>query len=314
MKLTLARRPSHLVAAVVASLVLIAAAASTASAVTIGFKSFRTSVDVDLKLTEHTEFDGVRSGCYAPFEKWSYDYGLDIDSTPTRKSKSTLATTTVQPLVPKGTGTTYAFGAKGSFKQNSSNASWELTTKDPAPCSAAPPAPDWASSPTCKKISERVGAALIESGTEGTKEGDGILQIIRTRTAKPNPFGKSIGASCYRTLHNLETSFYDAEVGIGLKSTIITMPIPDLVEKLRDIGTGGPKERPSFKVRLRFWSKCNNYNMSPQGPIDTSFVQSPFSLPHQFLGSFNGEAERSKCTLSGSGWLKVTREGKVTRL
>ncbi|MBJ7354726.1 MAG: hypothetical protein JHC98_07865 [Thermoleophilaceae bacterium] len=314
MKTTFARRPAHLVAALVASLLLIAAAASTASAVTIGFKSFKTSIDVDLKLTEHTEFNGQRAGCFAPYEKWSHDYGLDIDSTPTRKSKSTKAITTVQPLVPKGTGTTYAFGAKGSFKQSSSNASWELTTQNPANCPAATAVPSWATSPTCKKISERVGASLIESGTEGTKEGDGILQIIRTPKAKPMPFGKSIGASCYRTLHSLETSFYDAEVGIGTTSTIITMPIPDLVEKLRDIGTGGAKERPSFKVRLRFWSVCNNYNMSPQGPIEPNWTKSPFTLPHQFLGAFNGEPERSKCTLSGSGWLKVTREGKVTRV
>lgn len=314
MKTVIARRPAHIFAALLASLVFIAAAASTASAVTIGFKSFKTSIDVQLNLTEHTEWNGERPGCFAPYEKWSYDYGLDIDSTPSKKSKSTLATTTVQPLIPKGTGTTYAFGAPGSFKQSSSNASWELTTANPANCPTAPAVPGWATSPTCKKISERVGASLIESGAEGTKEGDGMLQIIRTPKAKPMPFGKSIGASCYRTLHNLDTSFYDAEVGITLKSTIITMPIPDLVEKLRDIGTGGASERPSFKVRLRFWSKCNNYNMSPQGPIDTGFSMSPFSQPHQFLGSFNGESERSKCTLSGSGWLKVRREGKVTRL
>lgn len=314
MKSDLAHRPLRIALALLAAVLMTAAAASTASAVMIGFSSYRASIDVDLKLTEHTEFNGVRDGCFAPFEKWSYDYGLDIDSTPTKKSKATLATATVQSLVPKGTGTTYAFGAPGSFKQSASNASWELTTKNPASCNGTPAVPDWASSPTCKKISERVGAALTETGTEGTKDGDGMLQIIRTPKAKPMPFGKSIGSSCYRTLHNLETSFYDAEVGIALKSTIITMPIPDLKEKLRDIASGGPKERPSFKVRLRFWFKCNNYNMSPQGPIDTSFNESPFSLPHQFLGSFNGEPERSKCTLSGSGWLKVTREGRTRRV
>jgi hypothetical protein len=311
---TFARRPAHILAALLAVVLLIAAAASTASATTIGFKSFKTSVDVQLDLTEHTEFNGERAGCYAPYEKWSHDYGLHIDSTPTKKSKTTLGTTTIQTLVPKGTGTTYAFGAKGSFKQSDSNASWELTTANPGNCDAAPPVPDWASSPTCKKVSERVGAALIETGTDGTKEGDGMLQIIRTPKAKPIPFGKSIGESCYRTLHNTETSFYDAEVGISTTSTIITMPIPDLVDKLRDIGSGGAKAHPSFKVRLRFWSACNNFNMSPQGPIDTSWTKSPFTQPHQFLGAFDGEPERSKCTLSGSGWLKVTREGKTLRV
>lgn len=300
--------------ATLASLLLVAGAASTASAVTIGFKSFKTSIDVDLKLTEHTEFDGVREGCFAPFEKWSHDYTLDIDSTPTSKSKSTLATTTVQSLIPLGTGTSYAFGAKGSFKQSSSNASWELTTQNPANCPAATAVPGWATSPTCKKINERVGAVLVETNTEGGNAGDGVLQIIRTRKAKPNPFGASIGESCYRTLHNTDTSFFDAEVGISTTSTIIHMPIPDLVEKLRDIGSGGAKERPGFKVRLRFWSMCNNYNMSPQGPIDTKWTKTPYSLPHKFLGAFNGEPERSKCTLSGSGWLKVRREGKVTRV
>lgn len=314
MKLTSARRPARVVVALIASLMLVAAATSTASAVTIGFKSFKTSIDVDLKLTQHTEWNGERAGCFAPFEKWSHDYTLDIDSTPTRKSKVTNATATYQQLTPEGTGTTYSFGAPGSFKQSSSNASWELTTKNAASCGETPPVPSWATSPTCKKISERVGASMIESGAEGTKEGDGMLQIIRTPKAKPNPFGKSIGASCYRTLHDLSTVFADTEIGIALKSTIITVPIPGFKDELRDLALGGAKSRPSFKQRIRFWSVCNNFNMTPQTVWKPDWTKSDFTQPHQFLGSFGGEAERSVCKLSGSGWVKVTREGKVTRL
>lgn len=314
MNYAIARRRVKFVAALLASLALIVSAASVASAVTIGFKSFQVSIDVDLNLTEHTEWNGERSGCFAPYEKWSHDFTVDIDSSPGRKTHPTRARATVQQLVEDGTGTTPSYGAKGSFVQSSSNGSWELTTTNPASCGETPPVPDWATSPTCKKTSERVAATLVESGATGTANGDGILQLYRTPRAKPNPFGKSIGASCYRTLHDLETAFADAEFGITEKSTIIQLPIPDLKEKLTDIGRGGAKSHPKFKVRLRIWSLCNNVNLRPTTAEKPGWVKSPFSQPHQFLGSFNGEPERTKCNLGGSGWLTVRRESKVQRL
>lgn len=298
--------------AVIAVLVSVyAVSAQEAGAVRIGIKSFKTSIDVRLGMIEHTKFRGEREGCFAPFENWDYRYNIDIDSKPRKKSKVTKGTTTIFMAQDNGTGTTPSYGDKGSFKQAASNASWDLTVANPSSCPAAPPVPEWATSPTCKKISERVSATLVESGTEGTKEGDGQLILTRVRKARPNPIGASIGASCYRTLHDLATEYADAEVGIALKSTILTIPIPDLKDKLIDISRGGAKSRPSFRVKIRHTASCNDFGMFPRTAAKPDFLKSPFSQPHQFLGSFDGDPSRSVCSLVSSGSVVVRREGKV---
>ena len=46
------------------------------------------------------------------------------------------------------------------------------------------------------------------------------------------------------------------------------------------------------------------------GPSD-NFVLSPFSQPHNALGSFNGEPDKSICTIEGKGIAIIRREGPV---
>ena len=60
-------------------------------------------------------------------------------------------------------GVTPNYGAKGSFTQFSKGAPWTLQTAEPGGLQQATrwPSPAWATSPTCKKISERVEATLL---------------------------------------------------------------------------------------------------------------------------------------------------------
>lgn len=285
----------------------------SAGAVIIGLTSFKTSIDVDLKLTEHTKWTGERAGCFAPYENWDLKYNLDIDSRPTRNSKIVSGTTSLMSIE-EGSGTSFSFGAKNSFKQNSSNASWELQTQNPADCPAATLVPSWATSPTCKKISERVMASLTETKSEGTDPGDGIVQIVRVRKAKPAASPTRIGDSCYRTLHDLSAGVQDAEVGITPRETMLTVPVARLKQKLENLADGGAKSRPSFRIKVRYWSVCNFFGITPQTASRPGFAPSPFSTAHMFLGGFNGEPDRSICTLSGGGTITVRREGKVSRI
>ena len=303
-----------LLAVIAAVASVYAISAQDAGAVRIGIKSFKTSIDVNLGVIQHSKWTGERPGCFAPYENWDLRYNLDVDSKPRKKSKIISGKTTIYAALDDATGTTPSYGDKGSFKQAGSDASWDLTLNNPAGCPAAPAVPEWATSPTCKKISERVSATLIESKSEGTSEGDGLLQLVRVRKAKPNPFGASIGPSCYRTLHDLATPYVDAEAGIALKSTILTIPVPNLKDKLIDLAKGGAKSRPSFKIKIRYTASCNSFGMFPRTAEKSDWTKSPFTQPHQFLGSFNGEAERSTCSLVGSGSAVVRREGKVTSI
>lgn len=298
---------------VLIAILLSAVCASTAGAVRIGLTTFKTSIDVDLKLTQHTKFTGERPGCFASYENWDLQYVLDIDSKPSRKSKIANGTSTVTPF-DEGSGVTFSYGAKNSFKQSSKNASWELQLTNPPNCPEASKPESWVVSPTCKKISERVIATLIETKSEGTSEGDGMLQLLRSPKAKPTLGGASIGPSCLRTLHDPVFGMQDANVGITLKETVLDVPVPDLKQRLAKLAEGDAGEHPSFKIKIRYWSRCSFAGISPHTAEVPNFSPQPFSQPHQWWGSFNADGSNSLCTLSGSGTVTVRREGKVTRI
>lgn len=303
--------------ALLVAVVSLAFAAGPAEAVVVGVKAFKTSIDVRLNVTEHSIWHGIRPGCFAPQEDFDIRYHVTIDSTPTRKSKIKMGRTA---LTAGSYGVTPNYGDRRSFEQFSTAGQWTLETQYPAGCGTepAPPPPAWATSPTCKRIKERVSASLSQNTindpndpTSNVGSDDGVLLIFRTPRAKPTVNGASIGDSCLRTLHNIDAIGADSLVNIGLKDTFISVPVPNLQSKLSRLSRGSRKSRPSFRVPIKVSGTCNAMKMVPStGPSD-NFFPSPFSHPHNALGSFNGEPDKSICTIAGSGVAVVRREGAV---
>lgn len=303
--------------ALLAAVLGLALTAGSAGAVVISLDTFKTSIDVRLNITEHSIWNGIRPGCFAPQENFDIRYHLSIDSTPTRKSKIKNGTAT---LTGGSFGVTPSYGDRRSWEQFSTPGQWTLETQYPAGCGTepAPPPPAWATTPACKSIKERVSASLSQNTvndpsdpTSNLSSDDGALIIFRTPRAKPTVNGASIGDSCLRTLHDVSPMGADSIVNIGLKDSFITVPVPNLDVKLKRLTRGSSRSRPSFRVPIKISGNCNAMEMKPyNGPSD-NFVATPFSQPHNALGSFNGEADKSICTIAGSGVAIVRRTGKV---
>lgn len=293
--------------------------AGSAGAVAISLKTFKTSIDVRLNVTEHSIWNGIRPGCFAPQESFDIKYHLTIDSTPTRKSTIKMGTAS---LTAASFGVTPNYGDKRSFEQFSTPGAWTLETNYPAGCGTepAPPPPPWATTPSCKHIKERVSAALLQNTindpsdpTSNLGSDDGALVIYRSPRAKPTVNGASVGDSCFRTLHDVDPMGADSLVNIGLKDTFISVPIRNLNSKLSRLSRGSRKSRPSFRVPIKISGNCNAMKMTPSNGPSDGFVLTPFSQPHNALGSFNGEPDKSICTIAGSGIAIVRREGPVVR-
>ncbi len=290
-----------------ASLAFVAAAASTASAAVGSLETYKVEIDVSLSVSERSIWNGIYPGCFAPQEKFDQTYKLEIDSKPGRKSKIKAGTAT---LFPGTFGTTNSYGARSSFRQSAKSGPWELQVANPAGCnSAAAPVPSWATSPTCKKISERVSATL--SGSSDAGSSDGWLVIRRGPKASPASRGGSIGASCYRTLHNVDFPGVNQVFEVGLKDSFIQVPVPNLRQKLEKLTNGSSSSRPSFKIPIKLSGDCNNAKMSPQTDLKDSWSPLFGSLPHQALGYIGSEYNRSVCMVSGSGSATVRRVAAV---
>lgn len=308
-----ARRSLALLAAVLGLAII----AGPASAAVISAKAFKTSIDVRLNITEHSIWRGIRPGCFAPQEDFDIKYHMTIDSTPTKKSKIKIGKAA---LTAASFGVTPNYGARRSFEQFSTPGQWVLETQYPAGCGSepAPPPPPWATSPTCTSIKERVSASLSQNTindpsdpTSNLGSDDGALILTRTPRTKPTINGASVGDSCHRTLHNVDPMGADSHVNIGLRDTFISVPIPNLQAKLKRISKGVRKSRPSFRVPIKVSGNCNGMKMIPSNGPSDNFTFTPFSQPHNALGSFNGEPDKSICTIAGSGIAIVRREGPV---
>jgi len=296
------------------------AAAAPASAVTRTVTTFRTTIDVDLSLTEKSHWQGIREGCFAPAENFDATYEIDIDSTP--KGKASKVRAGGASILNETHGASTTFGDVGSFRQRMVSAPWELQTAYPpgADCGPdpAPAPPPWATSPTCKPVSERVLASLIpNSGTaeDGSTVGgiEGSLLLTRGRKASVASPGGTMGARCLRTLHAIDGVGRESEIAIGLRSTFIQVPVPGLRSKLLKLAKGGKDARPSFTIEIRVGGDCNAMTMKPSiGPRE-DFVRTPFSQPMQALGAFNGEQGRTACLISGTGRAVVRRVSPAAR-
>lgn len=291
--------------------------ASPAHAVAQLLQTFKTSIDVKLDVTERSIWEGIRPGCYAPQENFDMSYQLRVDSRPNdKKSKikeGTAALTSVS------FGVTPSYGDKKSFRQFSTASPWTLETQYPADCSGtAPPPPAWAVTPQCKRINERVEANLLQNTINDPDDpasarpsDDGVLLLVRTPRAAPTINGASIGDPCYRTFHDMTAVTADSLMAIDLNSTVISIPIPNLQKKLSRLADGSRKSRPSFRVAIRVSGNCNSMRMRPSNGPNLDFVATPFSQPHNALGSFNGDASKTQCMISGAGSATVRREGAV---
>lgn len=304
--------------ALLAALLGLAVAAPSAGATVLPLQTFKTSIDVRLNVTEHSIWQGIRAGCYAPAENFDMRYHLSVDSTP--RGKRSKIKQGVTSLTAGSFGVTPSYGDKRSFEQFSSPGQWELETQYPSGCGTepAPAPPAWAVSPGCKAVKERVSATLSQNTindpsdpTSNLPSDDGALVIVRTPRAKPTVGGASIRESCVRTLHDVAPMGADSYVNVGLKDTFISVPIPNLQAKLSRLAKGSSGSHPSFRVPIKVSGTCNAMQMRPSNGPHPDFVATPFSQPHEALGTFNGEADRTVCTIAGSGIAVVRREGKV---
>lgn len=291
---------------------VLATPSSAPAVVTMGAVStYPVAVDVELDLTEKSHWQGIRPGCFAPHENFDVTYNLKLDSRPGAQAQIVPGIANVSPV---SYGSSPSYGAKSSFRQWSSGNPWELETQYPDPdCGQAPAPPDWATSPTCKKINERVSATLLandydEAGKTGFN-GDGIVLVTRTPKAKPTANGADMGASCYRTLHDIDPRGRHSLIEISLKSTVIEIPVPKMRDKLKALAKGSKKARPSFRLPVSVSGDCKAMRMRPTVGDDPDFSESSFSQPHQALGSFNGEPGKSACMISGTGSVTVRRAG-----
>lgn len=288
--------------------------AASAGAVVTSVSTFKTSIDVKLDFDETSNWQGIHSGCYAPQEEFDMEYGLHIDSTPHSKSKIKAG---VASLTGASFGVTPNYGDKGSFRQSSGTTPWTLQTQYPAGCGGtAPPVPSWATSPGCKKISERVEATLLQSDIDDPDSNlgsvtDGTLMLIRTPKAKPTVFGANIGASCYRTFHDIYPKGLESRAEISLKSTILSVPVPRLESKLSKIAKGSDGSKPSFTIPIKISGSCAAMQMSPSIGPHPDFSEIALSLPHQALGSVNGDASKTTCYVHGKGRAIIRRVGPV---
>jgi hypothetical protein len=295
-------------------LLLFAFAASMAGATVSLLTTFKTEIDVKLKVSQHSGWNGIRPGCFAPQESFDTTITAKLDSSPSSKSKIKAGTTS---LMPGSFGTTASYGAKNSFVQSAKSGMWDLQVQNPASCDTpAPPVPSWAVSPTCKKISERVWGSIIQHDTDGdatsqAKLTDGSLLIMRVPKFSSKDRGKSIGDGCLRSLREVRGSGVDAEVDFMKQNTYVQVPIPRLQSKLDGLTKGGARGRPSFKINIKIGGDCNAMTMSPSIGENPSFQQLIGSSPHQALGSVDGDFSKSPCTVSGSGRAIVRRVGKV---
>lgn len=312
-RIALAHRNRLLATLAIAAFAL-AATATSAGAVAFGLSTFKTSIDVKLDITENSEWKGIRPGCFAPAEEFGMNYKLNIDSRPKKSSK---IKTGVASLTGASFGVTPNYGAKGSFKQSGKPEQWTLQTQFPAGCSGSPPPPPpWASSPQCKKISERVYATLRQSDIKDpdVQDGsvlDGTLVLMRVKKASTASLGASIGNPCHRTLQDVYPEGIQSFLGISLKSTVIEVPVPLLRRKLEKLAKGSDKSRPDFDIPIRLAGDCDSMRMTPYTGPDPDFRADRIGTPHQALGDSQGKEANSLCHIGGRGRATVTRVGPV---
>lgn len=293
--------------------------ATPAHAVATVLQTFKTSIDVKLDVTERSIWEGIRPGCYAPQENFDMTYQMRLDSRPDDK-KSEIKNGKAA-LTPASFGVTPSYGDRKSFRQYSSASPWTLETQYPAGCegAGAPPAPPaWAVSPGCKRINERVEASLVQDSVNDPDDpsssplsDNGSLVIVRSPKAAQTINGANMGESCLRTLHDIDPIGENSLVAISLQETLFSVPIPKLASKLSRLADGSRKSRPSFRVPIRISGNCNSMRMRPSVGPHPDYVPTPFSLPHNALGAFNGDASKTVCMISGAGSVTVRREGAV---
>jgi hypothetical protein len=267
-------------------------------------RTYAVAVDVDLSITEKTSWKGIRPGCFAPAENFDMTYEIDVNSRPRGKAsriKPGTATITAAAV-----GVTPSYGDRGGFRQFSSGAPWELEVQNPAPCSTSP-VPSWASSPTCKRIAERVSATL-QTEADGR---DGRLTIMRTPKTALTLKGATIGTSCLRTLSDAEPVGLASNLAISLRSTFITIPVRSLRAKLEALADGANGARPSFRIPVAISGPCNAMRMSGSIGDRPDFQKSPWVTLNRALGNPEDLSKAATCTLTGRGDYTVRRVGRV---
>lgn len=298
-------RSRLLVLAVALSLASAAGTAPSASATVVpSMTVYPVSVDVGLTFFERVEWKGIVPGCFAPAEDFTMPYTISIDSTPGKRSRVKPATATLLSSV---SAVTPSFGAPGGFRQSSSGASWELEVAHPAGCAPGHPAvPGWATSPTCRKISERVVAHLQfeENGR------DGRLVISRARSSG-GAQGAPIGASCLRTIVDPVARQLASTITLSERTTFVTVPIRSLKAKLVALAEGSATARPSFRLPITIGGDCMAMTMSGSIGDDPGWSNVPFGPGDRNLWLGDGPGGKATCQLGGRGSVTVKRVGKV---
>ena len=307
-------RPAALRASLLAATVALSvgaglgATARPADAVIIGvLTTYPVAVDVDLTITQRSSWKGIRPGCFAPAENFDITYQLEIDSTPRGRASRIRAGTATLGF--GSVGVTPSYGDRGSFRQFSSAAPWELQIRNPGSCPAASAVPPWASSPTCKRIAERVATSFQMEPNRR----DGRLTVMRVPKQSLAGRGASIGPSCFRALGSVDAIGISSYLAVSERSTIASIPIRDLRGKLEAMAEGPDDARLSFRLPVTIGGDCTAMRMKPSIGDLADFTKSPFWSPHKALGNPADRAKAATCTVTGRGDFLVRRAGRVVR-
>lgn len=268
-------------------------------------------LSMDMTVTVH--WHGITAGCFAPQENFDVVHTFSFDTHPNGKSskvKPGTATLNSGPLVPSLFGATATLGAPKGAKQSGKVNGWDLEINYPAGCGTEPAKapPSTIVAPQCKPITERTAISLEMAAPDEKR--NGIMTIRRTPTKNPAaPTGASMGASCFRTLHDVKFSTDRSVVAVFEDMTFLQIPIPNLAGRLDLLA--GPKGPAPYVFRIS--GACHDARVKPSIGPEPGFSSSP-GQPHDAIGqAWNDSPGNNTCTISGSGRLDLIRTGNVKK-
>ena len=295
--------------AIVAAAVL-AMAPQPANGVVVGtVTTFPVVANLSMDVTVTVHWQGIKAGCFAPQENFDIVHTFSYDTHPNGK-KSTVKpgiATLTSGLGRRFFGATPTLGAPRGARQSGSASNWVLEVGYPAGCGSDPPPPPPPTivTPQCKSVAERVSVSLEAASASAATHGG--MTIRRTPSKNPTaPAGANIGASCFRTLHDIDFATKNSQLAIFDDMTFMQVPVPRLRQRLELLADGKSSAPLVFSIS----GDCNAAVARPSiGPVP-NFV-AHVGQPHDAIGQGGHDPGNSTCTVAGSGRLKLTRAGAV---
>jgi hypothetical protein len=282
--------------------------------------NYPVKLETSALITISADWHGQLPGCYAPDENGSQKIVIDLDTGTISRRRGRGPTVSTASGAMGNYGVTHGFGKRDGADQRGMPGVWDLRVTNPAPCESSP-VPAWAGSPTCKRIKDRVATWIQQSSVpDGSGDltplaSDGFLGIKRVANSARTigKLGSTFGGdSCLRFLPtSLSASTKDTTVAVSSTDTLLSVPLRGVDTMLRRLSQGGASSRPKVTKRFTMNGDCEGFAASPSTGPDPNFVKSTMG-PSRALGS--GAGTTYTCTVEVTGYMKLQRVGRVTRI